>query len=350
MSKNIIMQQKTASGYEELYPKADGDGSVIVNNTTNQFLGGGSTVGDALEYLSKFGMYWWKKVESIPVWEINKTRQTDHISWDAIYKNVPSPDITQNGNYDTFGPIDVWMSKEAEINLNGEITLVNPTQMQLAGMYSGGEYQTPSVIGRVEEPCYLKIKGKFYYNEIKQSSYVFPSVGNRTTVKTENGQYYYGGYFSYNANSLSKCYILSPLLKGYETNITFIYSSNPNEYPDFGETDSSGAKYWKIGQPWDFLPKMGKIETGYYVGNGNNSAMPVLVFKNAPQLICIIATGSGQGYMLQWIKGSNKAFHASSGYSPVMNIDATQTGNSFTWYNGYMNFKDEGYYYFAITQ
>ena len=60
MSKNIVMQQKTANGYEELYPKADGDGSVIINNTTNQFLGGGSTVGDALEYLSKFGMYWWK--------------------------------------------------------------------------------------------------------------------------------------------------------------------------------------------------------------------------------------------------------------------------------------------------
>ena len=73
MSKTIIMQQKTASGYEELYPKADGDSSVIVNNTTNQFLGGGSTVGDALGYLSKFGMYWWKKVKQAPVYGVNNT-------------------------------------------------------------------------------------------------------------------------------------------------------------------------------------------------------------------------------------------------------------------------------------
>ena len=86
MSKNIIMQQKTADGYEDLYPKADGDSSVIVNNTTNQFLGGGSTVGDALEYLSKYGMYWWKKVYQKPSYGVKSNSGT--VGKHLLNKNI----------------------------------------------------------------------------------------------------------------------------------------------------------------------------------------------------------------------------------------------------------------------
>jgi len=75
-------------------------------------------------------------------------------------------------------------------------------------------------------------------------------------------------------------YIPASYISSYTTTTTYICSSDPNAYPDQGNTDSSGAKYWKVGQPWEFLPKLGKVETGYYTGTGNGYA--TLTFENAP--------------------------------------------------------------------
>lgn len=61
MSKNIIMQQKTASGYEELYPKTNTQEIISSNTTINQFLGGGNSLEDALGYLAGLNQHWWLK-------------------------------------------------------------------------------------------------------------------------------------------------------------------------------------------------------------------------------------------------------------------------------------------------
>lgn len=356
MSKNIIMQQKTADGYEELYPKANGDGSVIVNNTTNQFLGGGSTVGDALEYLSKFGMYWWKKVEQVPNYGINSTKTASTVdqyegtgtiySAGVISSNYPPQSVVTVNDSVTYKTYPFQCSATAKVDSNGKITL---------GSVASGSY------------CYWKTShyidddGEGYnYRERAVTSLAAPFY-----VKTNNMIYYVTGSLCINyvwrydssGNVKYKQFHLSTqhgaiytpesYISSYTTTTTYICSSDPNAYPDQGNTDSSGAKYWKVGQPWEFLPKLGKVETGYYTGTGSGNV--TLTFENAPQLVFIsykIATDGGYASCL-WCKDlSQGPYWVLSSSTQLSNI--TQSGNNLTFTN--MNKNAIAYQYFAITQ
>lgn len=354
MSKNIIMQQKTASGYEELYPKANGDGSVIVNNTTNQFLGGGSTVGDALEYLSKFGMYWWKKVEQVPTYGINNTKTTSRVSSGSvsfysagiIYSNYPPSSSVPVNDSITNKTYPFQCSATANVDANGKITLGSVA----SGSYcywttshyndeDGEGYNTRErVVTSLTAPFYVKTNNVIYYVTGSLSInyiWLYDSSGDvkykQFHLSTENGAIY-----------IPESYISS-----YTTTTTYICSSDPNAYPDQGNTDSSGAKYWKVGQPWEFLPKLGKVETGYYTGTGSGNA--TLTFENAPQLVFIsykIATDGGYASCL-WCKDLSQGPYWVLSSSTQLS-DVTQSGNNLTFTN--MNKNAIAYQYFAITQ
>lgn len=356
MSKNIIMQQKTADGYEELYPKANGDGSVIVNNTTNQFLGGGSTVGDALEYLSKFGMYWWKKVEQVPTYGINSTKTASTVaqyggtgtiySAGVIYSNYPPSSSVEVNDSVTNKTYPFQCSATAKVDANGKITL---------GSVASGSY------------CYWETS---HYNDDDGEGYnyrerVVTSLTAPFYVKTNNTIYYVTGslYINYVwrydssgdvkykqfhlSTQNGAIYIPESYISSYTTTTTYICSSDPNAYPDQGNTDSSGAQYWKVGQPWEFLPKLGKVETGYYTGTGSGNA--TLTFENAPQFVFIsykATTNGGFGSCIWCKDSSNGPYFVISSTGQANTI--TQSGNNLTF--TYMNQNAVAYQYFAITQ
>lgn len=351
MSKNIVMQQKTADGYEELYPKADGDSSVIVNNTTNQFLGGGSTVGDALEYLSKFGMYWWKKVEQVPTYEINNTKTLSkatgrNSTWlysaGVIYPNYPpqsAVDVNQTVTYKTY---PFQCSTTAKVDANGKITLGSVASDSYCywktSHYndSDGEYyqNDERAVTSITAPFYVKTNNVIYYvTGALQVNYIW--VGSDDN---KSAQYHL-------TNRDYAIYIPESYIASYTTTTTYICSSDPNAYPDQGNTDSSGAKYWKVGQPWEFLPKLGKVETGYYSGTGSGNV--TLTFENAPQFLCVGAKDGGRAARMDWwIKDSNRAFESPrDSYIPV-----TISGNSLLLSSSYLNKNGVAYQYFAITQ
>ena len=340
MSKNIVMQQKTADGYEELYPKADGDSSVIINNTTNQFLGGGSTVGDALEYLSKFGMYWWKKVYQKPNWTINKT--TDgltgapnnsyyFIAISGITANFPSENSGQ-----TYYSYPVQCSYDLNLSDNGKLTLGNLiTGFRAAWQWrDNGEgvmfpYESVEVLNNL--PFYFKNGDNFYYVESGRS----PTLSSIKYLTTYN--------LLWDKTKMVQCV---PYISSYTTTMTYICSSDPNAYPDQGNTDSSGAQYWKVGQPWEFLPKLGKVETGYYTGTGSGNV--TLTFENAPQFV-FTQKKDGYGGRVQaffWCKDAT--YMVRLGSNAVNGIEITQSGNGITY--SVLNDNAGAYQYFAITQ
>lgn len=353
MSKNIVMQQKTADGYEDLYPKADGDSSVIVNNTTNQFLGGGSTVGDALGYLSKFGMYWWKKVEQVPTYGINNTKTLSkatgrNSAWlysaGVIYPNFPSQSVVDVSETVTYKTYPFQCSTTANVDANGKITL---------GSIASGSY------------CYWSTShyndddGEYYQNDKRAVT----SITAPFYVKTNNVIYYVTGALQVNyiwvgsddnksaqyhlTNRDYAIYIPESYISSYTTTTTYICSSDPNAYPDQGNTDSSGAQYWKVGQPWEFLPKLGKVETGYYTGTGSGNV--TLTFENAPQFVFISykSTTDGGHASCAWCKDSSNGPYWVTGSSIQANT-ITQSGNNLTFTD--MNKNAVAYQYFAITQ
>lgn len=337
MSKNIVMQQKTADGYEDLYPKADGDSSVIVNNTTNQFLGGGSTVGDALGYLSKFGMHWWKKVKSVPVYGVDSTATygNKYSSWYVLGLVTPAYPST-NGTVVTR---PFTCSKTVQVDGNGNISLGQTFDVYLEWITEYGD-ENRLVVEQSDNscPCYMQYRSTLYYITTTASSQrlgiSLGSDGNRNQALVMSSDY-------------NKVYIPESYISSYTTTTTYICSSDPNAYPDQGNTDSSGAQYWKVGQPWEFLPKLGKVETGYYTGTGSGNV--TLTFENAPQFVFISykSTTDGGHASCAWCKDSSNGPYWVTGSSIQANT-ITQSGNNLTFTN--MNKNAVAYQYFAITQ
>lgn len=348
MSKNIIMQQKTADGYEELYPKANGDSSVIVNNTTNQFLGGGSTIGDALEYLSKFGMYWWKKVYQQPNYMIkyNETANTYIIfNQYETYPNLPNYDpYSVNVNQHSL-VLYTSLNCNSSGTIYGEGAISVPLKITANTRDAGGNTIGYAAYAFQIDGSWTSSLPNDYYI---QRSVGFLKINGYTTLTAPTElDVDYGSSRSLLTTIVQQGYMANSYISSYTTTTTYICSSDPNAYPDQGNTDSSGAKYWKVGQPWEFLPKLGKVETGYYTGTGSGNV--TLTFENAPQFVFIsykIATGGGHA-SCAWCKDLSQGPYWVTGSSTQAN-DVTQSGNSLTFTS--MNKNAVAYQYFAITQ
>lgn len=349
MSKNIVMQQKTADGYEELYPKADGDSSIIVNNTTNQFLGGGSTVGDALEYLSKFGMYWWKKVYQKPNYSVNSKASPcpyERLSSSIHYQmmglvETHYPDTQYGDRITTVAPFEI--SDTLNVDEQGNLslrTLRNATAEQ--AYTDSGKYCWLTIANdKKGDSAFVKVGSSYYWVEARSNYelYIILDIDSNTR-NYDNDTYNF-----YVDSRYGTVYIPAAYISSYTTTTTYICSSDPNAYPDQGNTDSSGAKYWKVGQPWEFLPKLGKIETGYYTGTGSGNV--TLTFENAPQFLCVGAKNGGRDARMDWwIKDSDRAFESPrDSYIPVK-----ISGNSLLLSSSFLNRNGVAYQYFAITQ
>lgn len=347
MSKNIVMQQKTANGYEDLYPKADGDSSVIVNNTTNQFLGGGSTVGDALGYLSKFGMYWWKKVYQQPNYAIKYSSTVN--TYTIFDRYVTYPDLPNRERYYTV--VDQYsLVLYTSLNCNssgiiyGEGAINVPLKISIRVVDQGGNNRGVVGYSFQIDGAWTSFLGNYY---VQRESGFFKATGSSSLTAPTRDINTGAGSKTLSTTIVQQGYLASSYISSYTTTTTYICSSDPNAYPDQGNTDSSGAQYWKVGQPWEFLPKLGKVETGYYTGTGSGNV--TLTFENAPQFVFISykSTTDGGHASCAWCKDSSNGPYWVTGSSIQANT-ITQSGNNLTFTD--MNKNAVAYQYFAITQ
>ena len=229
----------------------------------------------------------------------------------------------------------VQCSYDLILSNSGELTLGTLMSGFRAVWYwdeneDGGRYHSTDVEILNNLPFYFKNGDNFYYVESGRDPEL-EKIRNQTTYN-----------LLWDSTKIVKCI---PYISSYTTTTTYICSSDPNAYPDQGNTDSSGAKYWKVGQPWEFLPKLGKVETGYYTGTGSGNV--TLTFENAPQFLCVGAKNGGRDARMDWwIKDSDRAFESPrDSYIPV-----TISGNSLLLSSSYLNRNGVAYQYFAITQ
>ena len=87
-------------------------------------------------------------------------------------------------------------------------------------------------------------------------------------------------------------------ISSYTTTTTYICSTDPNAYPDNGATQDN-AQYWYIGQPFTYLPRLGKVEVGSYVGTGLSSWG--ITFENTPQFVHISSNTAPNNQVGFWI-------------------------------------------------
>ena len=229
----------------------------------------------------------------------------------------------------------VQCSYDLILSNSGELTLGTLMSGFRAVWYwdeteDGGRYHSTDVEILNNLPFYFKNGDNFYYVESGRDPEL-EKIRNQTTYN-----------LLWDSTKIVKCV---PYISSYTTTTTYICSSDPNAYPDQGNTDSSGAKYWKVGQPWEFLPKLGKVETGYYTGTGSGNV--TLAFENAPQFVCVLRkTPSVSSQTGWWIKDADYAYISPSNSY----VSSTVTGNNLLINTSYFNENAQAYQYFAITQ
>lgn len=331
MSKNIIMQQKTASGYEELYPKTNTQEIISSNTTINQFLGGGNSLEDALGYLAGLNQHWWLKKSEENVYGLVKTA----LSKQYIYVSSRRGDFIVSGK------------KGSAVSVNqktGALSLVDSENFSKTVQYDSEDGYYPYSVFHAANSKYVYWKGEYYEAYPKE------------------GDIYYGAhlYFAYHNSdtyavtisdgvlSYVKTYQLSSTVVGTKPTYTYVSSPNPSAYPDNGATQDN-AQYWYIGQPFTYLPRLGKIEVGSYVGTGSSSWG--ITFENTPQFVHILSNTVPNNQVGFWINPKQVLNYwvRSSSQSTISSILSEKT-LSCSSSSAAMNNTNTTYQYFAITQ
>lgn len=332
MSKNIVMQELTASGYEELYPKTSASEVNFSDTTINQFLGGGEGAESALAYLSNFGKYWWKRSGNVPVYQIKLT-------FVGSYITLQNLELQGALSFNTF---DLAINKETgefiKTNIKSHIASYDKEHSSWRCLIDGVSYNYSDAEDRVTIkeiscPTYYEIAGNIFY---EPTGFYFELIGKKD----------YGGLGVRSQSSVDKETV-------NVNQINYIYSNSLSTYPDNGN-EQDGFKYWYIGQPLEYLPKFGKIEETAWKRTGTSSSSFSLTFEKTPQFICVISEYSSSQANCEfmfWNLNSMGVLFYNSGWS---NEQASISDKvvTFTWLNSsaHLNFSNTNYYAFAITQ
>ena len=363
MSKNIVMQELTASGYEELYPKTNTQEIVSSNATINQFLGGGDSLEDALGYLAGLNQHWWLKKSEENVYGVTQTKitttitssslaygkfgtesrpttlpQTVKVEWSNSLKATANGLEMVNSNVGTFQFRDCWSVNDDD---GYESYYFYPDALQWP-LTSDGD-------GLANEP----LKNKYVrYND--GDIYIAPK-GNSIEYITDNSR---GS--STNTNIFLRCrtytststeyptYKCSSTLLGTSSVYSYVSSANPLAFPDNGATQD-GAQYWYIGHPFENVSRFGKVELRRYYGT--RSGVPSVTFEGTPMFFATYDNTSTNSYTTFYIRDSVKdpAFLTSGGGynkgSPVLSGKTLTFGTQST-----TNAANVLYTWFAITQ
>lgn len=331
MSKNIVMQELTASGYEELYPKTNTQEIVSSNATINQFLGGGDSLEDALGYLAGLNQHWWLKKSEENVYGLKETELTKQY----IYIKSRNSDFVVSGK------------KGSAVSVNqktGALSLVNSENFSQTVQYGTpdeDQYWPRSVFGAAQSD-YVYWRGVYYRahttHEFYKDNLYFDYRNSETCAVTINDR----------AASYIKTYQLSSQVVGTQPTYSYVSSPNPSAYPDNGATQDN-AQYWYIGQPFTYLPRLGKVEVGSYVGTGLSSWG--ITFENTPQFVHISSNTAPNNQVGFWINPKQVLNYwvRSSSQSTISSILSEKT-LSCSSSSAAMNNTNTTYQYFAITQ
>ena len=329
MSKNIVMQELTANRYEELYPKTNSSEIKIDNSNINDFLGGGNSAEDAFMYLANLNCHWWLKKSEENVYGLKRTQ----LSKKYIYVSSRNSDFTISGKKGT----NVSVNQKT-----GALSLVNGENFSVTVQYGypdEGQYWPRSVFGAANSN-YVYWKGDYYQAYLGEATdydmNLYFSYRSSDTYAVTISDY---------ASSTTKTYQLSSEVVGTQPTYSYVSSPNPSAYPDNGATQDN-AQYWYIGQPFTYLPRLGKVEVGSYVGTGLGSV--TLTFENAPKILQVTKpnTNSPRIQQLIWIEGQSNAIYINRDSSLYTLMTNSNKNYSFT----QLNTSNETYYYFAITQ
>ena len=326
MSKNIVMQELTANRYEELYPKTNTQEIISSNTIINQFLGGGESLEDALGYLAGLNQHWWLKKSEENVYGLNVTRINPS---SGKYQPLMYISNRQSLSY-KYGDIQV-NQKTGEIYFSSFDTYTD-TNVNVQNYEWGlGTNEGTLPLGKV-----VQLYDSYYsaYGDTRGLSYI-ATEGAICVYKNTSGK-------NWGANKYTSQVI------GTQPTYSYVSSSNPSAYPDNGATQDN-AQYWYIGQPFTYLPRLGKVEVGSYIGTGSGNV--TLTFENTPQFVHIQRNSNDQyletGF---WINPRPSLTGIIKTYSQ-QNISCVLSGKTLSYLNqSILNESNITYNVFAITQ
>ncbi len=335
---NVQLSQLLNSKYDSLFPKTKSNLILINNSEITSFLRNGSTAEDIFLYLSNFGKHWWKKEITLANWAEKRQNVTSRI--DATTLSYPyTVRYTKSGYKNPTATSNILASSSISINNNGKIVLNNPYYLSYYPIgYSDDTDYINWYWDNQTLPCYIYLNNILYYTEHSGGF----DLSGRASGPTL--------YINWNRNMIY-CQTITSYIKSYSNQVSFLFAQNQNEYPNYGQTDATGAKYWYLGQPFDWFSSLPKIETGYYSGTGTDSLS--LTFSFCPQYIIIQEEPNSRYYQLRiWTKDSSylqKYTLYSGGLGRNYSI-VTLTNNVFTLSSNILNTIGVSYHYIAITQ
>ena len=287
MSKNIVMQELTASGYEELYPKTSASEVNFSDTTINQFLGGGEGAESALAYLSNFGKYWWRK----------QGNQTIYILKMSASSTKVLKDLKGSGAL-SFTTFDLSVNETTGDYIKNNIQYHTAAYYNNDGIwgctmdgvkYGSGAVADNTHIKEITTPTFFDIgDGSIYYS---------------------SGYFYFTGHGeSYKRLNATETATVSKTTTQIDK-VSYVYSNSSTTYPDKGNTQD-GFSYWYIGSLLDALPEMGKVEYSSYQGTGASLTTLSLNFSRRPIFVALtpsIFTQTTKNAGIIWT-GGDRAF------------------------------------------
>ncbi len=303
IDKNILMKQFNGTDYDILYPITN-DAQVKMNQTTAEnFFGAGTSktsVGDALEVLSKNYLYCWKKRSN--VLEITEN------SYPKLYLYTGSSSgsvstIQYASGYTYDEPTNTWALKDVVGTIN--VSASNYTSLNAAADYyvkCNAVKVDTSVHTATENPFVAKVTtatGSDTSDASPGSNYFITFSGDRVSAKRALGEWEY------------------------------VYSSNFNAYPK--NQIVNDIEYVYLGVPNDNALESKKIFIGKYEGTG--SVIKNLYFPFKPIIYGIIYGGE---------TNSNRSvvFFIPWGTTPVVYTSGSTTLKTIwsAYYNGTQNY------------
>lgn len=258
------MQELTASGYEELYPKTSASEVNFSDTTINQFLGGGEGAESALAYLSNFGKYWWRKQGSQTVYILKMSASNTKVLKDLEGSgplSFTTFDLSVNEITGDYIKSNIQYHTAAYYNKNG---IWGCTMDGVR--YGSGDVGDETRIKEITTPTFFDIgDGSIYY-----SSGVF---------------YFTGKGESYTRLNATETATVSKTTTQIDK-VSYVYSNSSTTYPDKGNTQD-GFSYWYIGSLLDALPETGKVEYSSYQGTGASLTTLPLTFSRRPVFVAV---------------------------------------------------------------
>lgn len=274
------MSEHTDSRYEELYPKTISSqvegiysaSQTLSTNVKSLFgMDDNSLPDDVFNFLGQFNLHCWEVQEKII--SLTETNIANTQKWVFAY----------NDSGYAYGVTSFTYSYSVGYNANG-VFLNNP-KYSYRGTYKN---QDASQIAALAQNAPIYCEG--FYND-------YSAQGQGGIVKIPAGANY-GNGMAYTLNTYYNsflefgkgCVKMRVSTGDYQGNVSYVYSSNRNAYPDNGEQNNKYYRY--IGVPYNALKTAHQITFGSYIGNGATTGDLSIQLPYRPRLFILVGNYS----------------------------------------------------------